>query len=168
MFIHTIGYGNSDLDGLIARSKPFNIDHFVDVRTNAYSRYQPDFRDPEFSKNLKISGYKYTFMGDLIGGKPDWEEVQVAGKVEGELLIKDPRFLRGLELIQNQIAKGAQNMALLCGCGDPMSCHRGRWIGPELLTKGIESVHILTDGSTLTQSQARSAVYRQSSLFAMD
>ena len=163
--LFTIGYGNSDLAGLLERCQKFGIDHLVDVRTNPYSRYQVDFRQPDFSRNLKKNGFKYTFLGDTIGGKPDWPEVLVAGKVEGELLAKDHRFQKGLDVLQRQIESGAVGIALLCGCGDPASCHRGRWIGRELLLRGIECSHVLTDGTQISQSTIQSKMTDQSSLF---
>ncbi len=166
--ILTIGYGKDDLDTLVSRCRNHNVSHLIDVRTNAYSRYQPDFRQPELSQNLKLKGFKYTFLGDSIGGKPDWEEVLVAGKVEGELLIKDPRFQKGLDLIQIQISKGNLEMALLCGCSDPAGCHRGLWIAPELEERGIRCGHVLVDGTMISQDELGAKTTRQSSLFAIE
>lgn len=151
--IYTIGYGQDLFDEFLTRIQPLGITHIVDVRTNAWSRYQPDFRAPEMGPGFASSGLKYIFMGDRLGGKPPQPEVYDGERLDADKLLQQDWFLEGLDRLERAAQDEGKTLLLMCGCTKPHECHRGRILGPILDDRGIEQVHVLPDGSTMTQAQ---------------
>ncbi len=155
MRIYTVGYGSDLFDGLMARIAPFGITHLVDVRTYAWSRYQQDFRGEAFADRLRAAGLKYVFMGNRLGGRPSSEDVLTDGEVDYAKLRNALWFLEGVERLLEAASDPARVLCLMCGCGKPEECHRGRMLCDVLENRGCSSVHILPDGSTITQTEVQ-------------
>lgn len=150
-FVYTIGYGAGHFDDLIVRVRAEPITHLVDVRTNPYSKYQEDFRGESFAARVNETGLKYVFMGDSVGGKPVDESVWTDGDVDDDKLRVAPFYRAGLKHIVNA-AEAGKVLCLLCGCARPETCHRGRLLCHELLELGIDSRHLMVDGSIMSQA----------------
>ena len=80
--IYTIGYGERTLAALIALLQRYQIEYLVDVRTAPYSRYNPEFSKGELSAALRQQGFKYIFMGNQVGGRPEDPACYTDGKVD--------------------------------------------------------------------------------------
>lgn len=150
--VYTIGYGSGDFDQLVSRMRDTDIRFIVDVRTNAYSNYQEDFRGKPMADRFEKAGYRYIYLGDRVGGKPPWPEVIVDGEIDPDRLRKAPLFQQGVAKIA-EAAQSGKTLCLMCGCAKPDQCHRGRVLCAELLEIGIESIHLLVDGSRITQTE---------------
>ena len=68
--VFTIGYGGRDTSEFITILNRYRIDTLVDVRSQPYSRYMPDFSSARLSRILNRAGIRYEFMGDSLGGRP--------------------------------------------------------------------------------------------------
>jgi hypothetical protein len=164
--IWTIGYAADYWDGFWARLAPHGFTHLVDVRTNPYSRYQEDFRGSEFEARVNSTGLKYVFFGDRLGGKPDRPEVLTDGELDPEKLVQDEFFRGGIRMLTEAAAVGSRKLCLMCGCGKPHECHRGRILGPAIVEAGFDLRHLLPDGRELTQADVELLLGRdQLSLF---
>ena len=69
--IFTIGYGGRETRDFIALLNRYEIDTLVDVRSQPYSRFNPEFTRSALSRVLAGSGISYVFMGESLGGRPD-------------------------------------------------------------------------------------------------
>lgn len=135
----------------MVRLAPYSITHLVDIRTYAWSRYQEDFRGEAFAARVRAAGLKYVFLGDRLGGRPSSEDVLTDGEVDYEKLRVAPWFVQGVDKLVEAAADPGRTLCLMCGCGKPEECHRGRLLCEVLLARGCDSVHILPDGSTINQ-----------------
>ncbi|NLG52154.1 MAG: DUF488 domain-containing protein [Chloroflexi bacterium] len=150
--IYTIGHSNHTVEELAALLRGQGVTIVVDVRSQPYSRWTPQFNKQAFSRDLQAAGLTYLFMGDSLGGRPDDPALQNAqGHPDYERMAATPAFQSGLERLQALAVEG--NVAILCSEGDYRACHRSLLIAPHLLERGVRVVHILPDGQTVEAGQ---------------
>jgi uncharacterized protein (DUF488 family) len=150
--IFTIGYGNRPVEELIALLQHYKIEYLVDIRSQPYSRYHPDFSKAALEAKIKQQGLRYLFMGDKLGGRPEDADCYVNGKVDYAVLRAKPFYQQGVQRISTARERGAR-MALLCSEQKPQECHRGKLIGPTLREQGIEVAHIDEEGKLKSQEE---------------
>ncbi|MBI2760469.1 MAG: DUF488 domain-containing protein [Chloroflexi bacterium] len=164
--IYTIGHSNLTLADLLARLRAELIDTVVDVRSQPVSKYSPHFNRPALADALKREGMAYSFMGDLLGGRPDSARYYDAdGHVRYDLWAASPEFRKGTAMLLR--AAETRRLAVLCSEADPRQCHRHLLIARVLIGEGRSPsriLHILSDGALLPED----AIPRQTGLFGGD
>jgi len=65
--LYSIGYGLRSPDEFFALLKSYKIDHVADVRSNPYSKWNPDFCREPIEAYLKQKRVGYVYIGDMIG-----------------------------------------------------------------------------------------------------
>jgi len=137
MVIFTIGHSNLPLDTFTNLLKQHNISTLVDVRSQPFSSYNPQFNQGNLASHLKLNHIKYKFLGDKLGGYP---------RHNNRLKLKlNQLYQQGItELIQ--IAE-QERTVIMCSEGDFRECHRYYLIAKTLVLQGIEVKHIQGDGS---------------------
>jgi uncharacterized protein (DUF488 family) len=145
--IFTIGHSNQEAAAFLKLLADNSIQVVVDVRSAPYSRYAPQFNKREIESAAVKAGFKYIFLGDLIGGKPSEPKyLYQNGKVNYARLAESEKFQQGL----NRLHKGLQDgwlIALMCAEEDPFTCHRHLLIANELeLKRHIAVWHIRAEG----------------------
>ncbi len=146
MTLYTIGHSNIDTDDLIKLLRQENIEVLVDVRSSPYSKYAAQFNKEHLIKVLEVSGIKYVFMGDLLGGRPDDKSCYINDKPNYDLIRQKDFYQRGLERLMKGIAQ--YRVAIMCSEEDPYKCHRTKLIAKDLHKMGVEILHIRGDGKT--------------------
>jgi len=68
--IHTIGHGDRTIEDFIDLLRRYGIALVVDVRSQPYSRWVPQFNRELLIHDLHHAGIKYHFMGNTLGGRP--------------------------------------------------------------------------------------------------
>ena len=68
--IFTIGHSNLDPESFIKLLKDNSIDVVVDVRSNPYSKYVPQYNKSRIQESIETNNMKYLFLGKELGGKP--------------------------------------------------------------------------------------------------
>lgn len=161
--IHTVGYGGRPLGDFIAMLKSFHIAMLVDVRSQPYSRYAPDYRREELERALDTARIAYRWMGAALGGRP----VQAACYVDGRIdyaRVREQRFfqdaLAELRALRFEVAP----LAIMCAEKKPEICHRMRLVGTALDAGGVAVIHI--DGIAESRPHAEVAAGPQLDLFA--
>lgn len=162
--IWSVGYAADEALGFLRRLAAHGIVQIADIRTNAWSRYQTDFRRGTIERLFSDAGVAYRFFGEGLGGKPDDEERLTDGRPDDGKILDDPRFEAELTALI-QWAQEAPT-AFMCGCGWPQGCHRGRLLTPALEARGLLVRHITPDGR-VADSLAGAELLRtgQASLF---
>ena len=148
----TIGHSNHPVEKLIELLRQHETEVVVDVRSSPYARYATHFNKKDIQRALEPQGIKYLFLGDVIGGKPKREEFyDDEGHVLYSRLSQSPGFQQGITRLIDEIR--SHRVALLCGEEDPTDCHRRLLIGPVLVERGVELIHIRGDGRAQTEEE---------------
>jgi len=138
--IFTIGHSNLSLDAFIGLLKKQEISIVVDVRSQPFSSYNPQFNQANLANYLELNSIKYKFLGDKLGGHPAYKKLSISHSLKE----KPDKYQQGIcELIQ--IAEG-ERTAIMCSEGDFRECHRYYLISRTLVLQGIEVKHIQSDG----------------------
>ena len=149
--LFTIGHSTHPLEdfvGLLARHR---ISAVGDVRSQPYSRYNPQYNRENLKEALESREIVYVFLGREIGARSDNPANYVQGRVQYDLLAKDPLFISGLDRVRRGLAE--YRLALMCAEKDATVCHRGILICRQLRTPDLEIKHILADGGVESQNK---------------
>jgi len=155
--IYTIGYGNRSFKEFVTLLQRYDIKYVVDVRSQPYSRFNPEFSKELFEKQLKQCGIRYIFMGDTLGGRPNDSTCYVDGKVDYAKLREKSFYQEGLDRIRAAWEKQLR-FALMCTEIKPEECHRGKLIGNSLVEQQIDIAHIDETGKIKMQDEVNQAV----------
>lgn len=149
--LYTIGHGNRKPEEFLALLKDFGIEYVIDVRSQPYSKFNPQFNQNELKFFLLQNGITYVFMGDTIGGRPkDSSCYDSEGKVDYDILKTKDFFLNGIDRLKIAYKKDI-NVILMCSESKPCECHRSKLIGKVLEEEKIEMMHIDEKGKIKDQ-----------------
>lgn len=148
--IFTAGHSNHSVADFCGLLSGHEIQVVVDVRSAPYSRYVTWFNKREIEVEFTGRGFKYLFMGDVIGGKPQDPAFRDAeGRVDYSRLTVSEKFQAGIDRLVNGGTAGWR-IVLMCAEEDPLKCHRHLLIAKELeFSRRIAVQHFRGDGSTL-------------------
>ncbi|MDG7000357.1 MAG: DUF488 domain-containing protein, partial [Nitrososphaerota archaeon] len=141
--LYTIGHSTLRVEDFIRLLRLHDITALADVRSQPYSRANPQFNREALQLSLQESGIKYVFLGPELGARSEDESCFDEGKVQYERLSKTALFQSGLE----RVKKGMQDyrIALMCAEKDPLDCHRTILISRCLEELGVNVQHIHSD-----------------------
>ncbi len=148
--LFTIGHGNRKPEAFLALLKEFEIEYLIDVRSQPYSRFNPQFNQDDLKFFLEESGIRYIFMGDSLGGRPHDLTCYTEGKVDYEIVKTRDFFLEGIERLKTAYKKNL-NVVIMCSESDPCECHRSKLIGRVLDHDNIGLQHIDEKGKVKNQ-----------------
>lgn len=151
--IFSIGYGNRSLKNFIEILQKNEIKLVVDVRTNPFSRFRPEFNKRAFEITLAEHSIQYIHKPEL-GGKPKNEEFYQNGKLDYNKLRKSIPYLQGIEYLELGLSFGHQ-ITVMCSELDFQACHRYSLIGEDMTKRGYEILHINKLGELEPHKQIR-------------
>jgi len=150
--LYTIGHGNRKPEDFLSLLKNFDIEYLIDVRSQPYSKFNPQFNQNDIKFFLEHNSIKYVFMGDTIGGRPkDTSCYDDEGKVDYEALKTKDFFLQGINRLKIAYNKDI-NVVIMCSESNPCECHRSKLIGRILNTENIFLKHIDENGKLKDQT----------------
>jgi len=150
--LYTIGHGNRKSEDFLALLKEFGIEYLIDVRSQPYSKFNPQYNQNDLKFFLERNGIKYVFMGDNIGGRPkDTSCYDNEGKVDYEAVKTKEFFINGIERLKTAYKKNI-NVVIMCSESKPCECHRSKLIGRVLNTDYIFLKHIDENGKVKDQA----------------
>jgi uncharacterized protein (DUF488 family) len=144
--IFTVGHSNHTGEHFLELLRQHEVACLVDVRSQPYSRYNPQFNRETLAASLRSAGLQYVDLGASLGGRPDQADLYDPGE-------ERPNYSRQRQTATYQLglrqlidlAQQAQT-AIMCSEGDPNECHRTWLITPSLIDAGFTVLHILPDG----------------------
>ena len=142
--VYTIGHSNGPIERLIGLLKQHLISAVADVRSQPYSRFNPQFNREPLAASLKEAGVEYVFLGQELGARSDDPSCYRDGRVQYSLIAQSAIFERGIARLLAGMDRF--RVAILCAEKEPLICHRGVLIGRHLHEKGHRVCHILEDG----------------------
>lgn len=151
--LFSVGHSNQSAEEFIDEIQSFGVNCIVDVRSMPYSKFTPQFNAEALGAVLKRNGIAYLPFGAEFGARRtdsfDYDNLLDAGfgenQVVFELAAQTPAFQRGVERINNGLAKGFV-IALMCSEADPLECHRFSLVSRYFFDHGYEVEHILSRG----------------------
>lgn len=152
MLIYTIGHSKHSTEEFMHLIEEHNINCICDVRSTPYSRFSEQFNREAIKALLCSHGVSYLFLGEELGARRVEKELLTDGTVDFEIIARDEKFLSGINRIENGLKKGYR-IAIMCTEKNPMDCHRTILIARNLSAKGLDVLHILSDGTTISQEQ---------------
>lgn len=166
--IVTIGHGGRTIEDFLLLLELNHIAYLIDVRSQPYSRYQPDFTKQALELHLKTQAIRYIFMGDKLGGRPADPNCYTDGKVDYQLVRAQDFYQSGLDRLEDAWRQDLP-IVLLCSERKPEQCHRSKLIGRSLAGRGIELVHIDENDRFVSQEEVMQRITgSQPSLFGDD
>jgi len=149
--IYSIGYSAHTMDSFIDTINRVHITAIVDVRSQPYSQFKPEFNRENLKQVLKESGLEYVFLGDNLGARIEAPECYKNGKADYKQIAKHPLFQNGLLRLKRGMKE--YQIALMCAEKDPINCHRAILICRHLKSDNINIFHILEDGKLEPQDK---------------
>ena len=150
--IMTIGHSTHSFQKFAELLTMHRVNAVADVRSAPYSRMHHQFDREDLSDALKKEGIVYSFLGEELGGRPKDDACYEDGRVQYQYVANTQTFKRGIE----RVLAGSQRyrIALMCAEREPIECHRGLLIAPELEKSDVSVVHIHSDGTLETHAEA--------------
>jgi len=132
--------------------KKHAITAVCDVRSQPYSRFNPQFNRENLRRELKINNIAYVFLGKELGARSENLACYIDGKVQYNKLADEPLFQKGI----NRLAQGMEkySVTLLCAEKDPVTCHRMILVCRKMRSIAGQINHILASGEAETNSEA--------------
>lgn len=147
--IFTIGHSNHSGDEFTALLLQHAIALLVDVRSQPFSRYNPQFNRETLATALRQEGIRYADLGKTLGGRPEQADLYDPGAERPNYSRQRQTALYQEGLAQLIQLAQQQKTAIMCSEGDPHDCHRHWLITPSLIDAGLTVHHILPDGQLL-------------------
>jgi uncharacterized protein (DUF488 family) len=165
--ILSAGYGNRGFPAFIELMKRHRVTHLVDVRSVPQSSYWTDFRRENLERLVPPTGLRYVYMGDTLGGIAESPVLcKDPEAVELPPLFDEPKLALGIDRLLKAAESPDRFLCLMCGCLRPHRCHRARLLGPALLDRGVELMHLNDEGEPVPQRVvAAESIPPQASLF---
>jgi len=162
----TIGHSTHPQGRFIDLLLRHGITALCDVRSQPYSRVNPQFNREELKKSLRGCGIRYVFLGKELGGRSEDPTCYEHGKVQYERMARTDLFRHGLERVKN----GMKNyrLALMCAEKEPLECHRTILVARHLVALGVDVRHILADGRLETHTDTLRRLARMLNLPELD
>lgn len=167
--VFTIGYGGRETDEFIALLNEYEIDTLVDVRSQPYSRFAPDFCKERLSAILSRNRINYQYMGDTLGGRPDDSQCYTYSPQRKKKLLDAKKcetrafYRQGIARLKQAMYSG-RRVVIMCSELEPHECHRSYVLGKTLDGDEIAVTHIGRYGELLSQSQIRETNYQEALL----
>jgi len=150
--IYTIGHSNQSLDSFLKLLLDNGIQVLVDVRSIPRSKYASQFDSSVLKEAISKAGLTYLYFGHEIGGKPNNPDFYNSeGYVLYDLIAQSPEFNKTIDRLVDGTNK--YKVAIMCSEEDPTECHRRLLIGKVLSNRGIEQLHIRTDGRVQSEQE---------------
>lgn len=150
--IYTIGHSTHSLATFLSLLTEHRISAVADVRSEPYSRFNPQFDRDALRAGLAQAGISYVFLGRELGARREEAECYLDGVVQYDCIARTELFQAGLQ----RVLRGASThrVALLCAEKDPLVCHRTVLISRHLAKRGAAIAHILEDGRLESHQEA--------------
>jgi len=162
--IFTSGHSNHSADDLVRLVRDAGVEVIADVRSQPFSRFNPQFNQGALQAALRAADLQYVFLGDALGGRPVEPDLyDSGGHVRYDVVAKTERFQAGLERLL--AGRDASRVAVMCSEEDPARCHRRLLVTRVLTEQGIPVVHLRGDGTSVTEAELAAHESQQTALF---
>ena len=139
--LYTIGHSTRSLSTFLDLLIAHRVSAICDVRSQPYSRRNPQFNRESLRDDLARLNIAYVFLGEELGARSSDPTCYENGKVQYARLATTDTFVRGIERLTKRIRH--YQVALLCAEKDPLFCHRAILVCRNLRAHDLSILHIL-------------------------
>jgi uncharacterized protein (DUF488 family) len=150
--VYTIGHSRHEPERFLELLWAHEISAVGDVRSNPYSKMNPQYNREPLKAILTEAGITYVFLGRELGARTEDPSCYEGGKVQYERLARTDLFQSGLHRVRDGMSR--YRLALMCAEKEPLECHRGILVARELEASGIPVRHIMADGAAERHAEA--------------
>jgi uncharacterized protein (DUF488 family) len=143
--IYTVGHSTHLVHVLVELLHQHAITAVADVRSQPYSRVNPQFNRENLQVTFNEARLVYVFLGQELGARTQDLSCYSNRKVQYDRLARSELFRQGLERIEDGMK--THRIALLCAEKDPVACHRAILVARSLAANGVDVQHILETGA---------------------
>ena len=157
--VFSIGHSTHPQAQLFNLLKQHGVTALYDVRSQPYSRRNPQFNREVLQTALLAAGIGYGFLGKELGARPSDQDCYRDGQVQYDVLAATECFRRGIQKI---CTKSEQyRIVLMCAEKDPILCHRTILISRYLAIDNTDIYHIHADGTLETHEKCLQRLMRR-------
>lgn len=149
--LYTIGHSNHQIERFIDLLKMHAITAICDVRSQPYSRHNPQFNREVLQTQLKANNIAYAYLGSELGARSNDPTCYKNGQVQFNCLSQTNVFKAGVQRVKTGME--SHRVALMCAEKDPLQCHRTILICRSMRNEGVFIKHLLADGSIETNAE---------------
>jgi uncharacterized protein (DUF488 family) len=142
--IYTIGHSNRTAEEFLALLVENELTAVADVRSQPYSRVNPQFNREPLAEFLAEHQIAYVFLGEELGARSRDPSCYADGKVQYDALAQTKLFERGLDRIEKGTLR--YRLTLMCAEKEPLACHRFILVARHLARRGFQLKHIIDPG----------------------
>jgi uncharacterized protein (DUF488 family) len=152
--VFTIGHSNLEIERFLGLLTQNAIQVLVDVRSSPYSRYAVEYNHDNLEHLVERANVEYQYFGSVLGGKPSNPEFHdndgrvLYGKIAQSEQFQDA-ISHLIQLIRNF------TVAIMCAEENPAGCHRRLLLARVLMERGVDVIHIRSDGSLQSETELR-------------
>jgi uncharacterized protein (DUF488 family) len=157
--IYTVGHSTHSAARFLQLLLRNDITAIADVRSQPYSRMNPQFNRESLRAVLKEADIAYVFLGRELGARSSDESCYINGKVQYDRLAQTDLFREGLDRVEQGLSK--HRIALMCAERDPLTCHRSILVCRHLVARNIGVQHIVDDGRLESHDNALARLLRE-------
>jgi len=150
--LFTIGHSTHTSERFVDLLRMHEITAVCDVRSDPYSKFNPQFNHETLQTEWKRHGVAYVFLGKELGPRSNDPNCYMKGKVDYNRLSQTGLFQEGLGRVRQGMK--SYRIALMCSEKDPVMCHRTILVCRYLRAEEMRIRHILDDGSIEENDQA--------------
>jgi uncharacterized protein (DUF488 family) len=161
--LFTIGHSSHPIESFIGLLKQHGITALADVRSHPYSRHFPQYSREALKVVLARERITYVFLGKELGARSEPPACYHQGRVQFDLLAKEPRFAIGLKRLRTGMEHF--RIALMCAEKDPLNCHRAVLVARRIHESGIPVEHIQADGHLEKHSEMEDRMLHSLKIF---
>ena len=156
--IYTIGHSTLPVEHFVELLAQAGIQAVADVRSNPYSRRNPQFNRESLKYTFNTHGIANSYLGEELGGRPKAPQFYCDGIADYRRMRAAPAFETGLARLHT----GMRNyrIAIMCAEQNPLHCHRCLLVGRALHEQGKAVAHLLHDGALVTQQDIEAELLR--------
>ncbi len=142
--VFTIGHSNRTSDEFLALLLENELTAVADVRSQPYSRVNPQFNRESLAEFLAKHQIAYAFLGEELGARSRDPSCYVEGQVQYDVLAQTKLFEQGLDRVEKGTLR--YRLALMCAEREPLACHRFILVARHLARRGFQLKHIIDPG----------------------
>ena len=157
--IYSIGHSTQPGESFAELLHRHAVKVVADVRSQPYSRRNPQFNRERLASALGGSGIQYLFLGKELGARCEDPACYIDDRVQYSLLAQTALFREGIERLLHEAAQ--HRVALMCAEKEPLECHRTLLVARELEQRGARVQHIHIDGRLESHSDAMTRLVTQ-------
>lgn len=149
--IYTIGYSGFTVDEFLHALISHKVNAVIDVRSNPFSEYKPEYNKPALELLLKKKNIYYRNYANEFGARQeDRKFFNEDGYLDFEKFSESKQFQEGVNTLCEAMKKGYA-FALMCAEKHPVNCHRAILVARAFHERGIKVIHIMPGDNNITQ-----------------